>query len=348
MKPPLTNEEISALNKDELLDYAEQQPESFILVCIHDKVELPQSYSYGTVTKIEIPAREWVEIWEAGRLVEIKSGPFSRNDLKKITTKCVEAGRSAKIQSHGEILRMFYKDMTEGRVRIEILPDEEVVFLKIPSLGCFQGKAKELRSFLRGWEHENATRERSRLDYSKETSKLGKLSTSENSEIKVIFLEGCKLAKERLLYERKMEAYQTEISDAICAGQRPIAEPPRNPDNADFGRERNLILEALGRKVIAQMSYGDHRFFTLLAEAAKYIDPEKAFIQFPRKGNDRKSQTLLMASELIKKTGTLPTKQELYDAVISEHCDDGDKLYDDRQYRRDLSALGLAGLPKSK
>jgi hypothetical protein len=342
MKPPITSEDLLALNESELIDYAEKQKDCFVMPCLHDVFDSKHSQFYGTTTYVKVPAMEWVELWEKGKLVSVEQGPIPELRMSELVKRC-QKGWSLKSKSRGEFSRFICRVMKKGRIQIEILPDNQAVFITIPSLGEFKSNAGKLRAFLKAWEHETHVRERARLDYSKTLPLLGKLSAPENSDIEVIFNEGSMLSAARKAYQESLG----EIAEALQEDRDPgTGESLKDPDNEQCRNDRNLLLEGyIGRKIIQKMSQGDDSFFTLLAEAARIVDPERAFLDRPKRGNDRKSQVLFMTASLLKQSFELPTKTQLYDSIVVQFCKDGETYYDERQFRRDLKAVGLSGLP---
>lgn len=330
------------LNESELIDYAEKQKDCFMMPCIHDVFDSEHSQFYGTTTYVKVPAMEWVELWDKGKLVSVEQGPIPELRMSELVKRC-QKGWSLKSKSRGEFSRLISRVMKKGRIQIEILPENQAVFIMIPSLGGIKSNAGKLRAFLKAWEHETHVRERARLDYSKTLPVLGKLSTPDNSDVEVIFNEGSRLSADRKSYQESLG----EIAEALQEGRDPgTGESLKDPDNEQCRNDRNLLLERyIGREIIQKMSQGDDSFFTLLAEAAKIVDPERSFIDRPKSGNDRKSQLLFMTSSFLQQSLELPTKNQLYDSLVSEFCKDGETYYDERQFRRDLKAVGLSGLP---
>lgn len=334
--PPLTNEKIDSLSRHELIAYAEKNEECYLVHCIYDILVPDSSPEFGVVTRIKIPGKVWWEFREKGTLKWWAFAPLPSGQLNEKAAKTSNPETILTQKSRGGKNTCFFTRMSKDRVRLETSSDDYLHSFLIYALGTVRASGKELRTFLRSWENEKYVTERKRLDYSNHFPKLGYLA--KDPEIEVIHSEACKLKEARERYETNLEKLPSDGENCEELGKL------KDPDNEIYREERNLLLEQIiGRRIVQKMSLKDYQYFDLLSEITKNLKTDQAWIEKPKVATDRKRQILFMASKLIERTNKLPLKSDLFDAINSDFSKV--ELYDERQFRKDLKALGLGGLP---
>lgn len=299
------------MSRAELVEFAEKEADCFCFHCICDAPHPEHSPVLGIKTKYFIPRAKDRDNFEGG----------------------------------------FFTAMSRGRLEIETAEEGKAFVVDLPGLGWVREKAGKLRKFLRRWEDSKCREERRRLNYSNHFPALGRIA--EIPEVEVIHSEACKLKAAREQYEKAWEDYNEALKQAFTASDSETVEPPAPPSLKDPTGEPHrdsvdpLTEQIIGRLVISKMSKNDGKFFDLLSKMAKNLEIKQTKNVMPEAATDRKrrrkKQILIVASKLIQKTHRLPSKAGLMketDALFSEEM-----ILDEREFRRNLKALGLSGLP---
>lgn len=337
------------MSRGELVEYAEKEEDCFCFHCVFD-VPTREHPAPGIMTKIVIPAATWWELHKGKKTEFFGFDPLPPGKLNLGCTLAAKVNGELVLQSRDLEEISWFTGMAPGRLEIETAEEGKAFVVDLPGLGVLREKAGRLREFLRRWEDEKCRAERKRLNYSNHFPALGKMV--EIPEVEVIHSEACKLKAAREQYEGAWEDYNEALKQAFTPSDSEPMEHPappsvKHPDSELHRGSLNPLTEqVIGRLVISKMSKNDGKFFERLADMAKNLEIEQAKTAKPETATDRKRQILFVASKLIQTTFRLPSKAELLAEADSEFSK-GNPL-DEREFRRNLKALGLSGLPASE